>query len=165
MTRRSRSGFTLLEVMGAVAILGLVAASLMTASINSARISGDARDRMAASLLADSLLAELETAAARGDGSVSALAGERAIDGFDVAVAVTPFDPATLGLEPLVDRERGGPPAAALAADPRGPAPLSWMRIDVTSIGGVEVTRTSIAFDPTASAALAELADRNEGAE
>jgi prepilin-type N-terminal cleavage/methylation domain-containing protein len=56
---RSR-GFTLLEVLVAVAVLGLLYTALAGVAIQGLRAEGESHRRLEASLLADSLLAELE---------------------------------------------------------------------------------------------------------
>lgn len=55
-----RRGFTLLEVLGAVAILGISYVMLATASIQGLRAVGESQRRLEASLLADRILTELE---------------------------------------------------------------------------------------------------------
>ena len=165
MNRRDAAGFTLLEVMGAVVILGIVATSLMTASINSTRIAGDARDRLRASLLADSIVAEIESTATSPGGAAAVDTGDREIDGYTVSVSVDPVDAASIGLEGLVARERGEPEAAVLAGDPRGGAPLSRVRVIVKSPSGIETTRVTFSFDPSAAPGLAELAEATAYAE
>jgi prepilin-type N-terminal cleavage/methylation domain-containing protein len=60
--RRNQTGFTLVEVLGAVAILGLSYIMLATSAIQGLRIIGESQRRIEASLLADQLLAEIEIA-------------------------------------------------------------------------------------------------------
>lgn len=55
-----RLGFTLIEVLGAVAVLGISYMMLATASIDGLRMIGQSTRRSDASLLADRLLAEIE---------------------------------------------------------------------------------------------------------
>ncbi len=64
--RRSRAGFTLLEVLGAVAILGISYAVLVTVAIQGARAIGESQRRLDASLIADVQLTEIELAAELG---------------------------------------------------------------------------------------------------
>lgn len=59
-TRALRAGFTLLEVLGAVAILGISYIMLATASIQGLQAIGQSQRRIEASLLADQTLVELE---------------------------------------------------------------------------------------------------------
>ena len=60
------SGFTLLEVLGAVAILGVSYIVLATTSIQGLKAIGGGQRRIEASLLADKAVAELEVAAETG---------------------------------------------------------------------------------------------------
>jgi len=55
-----RRGFTLIEVLGAVAVLGITYMMLATASISGLRMIGESSRRSDASLLADRLLSEIE---------------------------------------------------------------------------------------------------------
>ncbi len=64
--RRNRAGFTLFEVLGAVAILGISYTLLATVAIQGARAIGESQRRLAASLIADEQLAEIELAAELG---------------------------------------------------------------------------------------------------
>lgn len=69
MNRRSSStarGFTLLEVLGAVAVVGLVFTVLATGAIRSLRAEGVNQRRMRAALLADQTLFDIETGLASG---------------------------------------------------------------------------------------------------
>jgi len=60
--RRNKAGFTLVEVLGAVAILGLSYMMLATSAIQGLRMIGESQRRIEASLLADETLAEIEIA-------------------------------------------------------------------------------------------------------
>jgi hypothetical protein len=64
---RGASGFTLLEVLGAVAVMGISYALLATVAIESLRSVGDSQRRIDASLLADEKLAEIELAVELGE--------------------------------------------------------------------------------------------------
>ncbi len=61
-----RQGFSLLEVLAAVAILGLWYVVLATISIQGLRAEGESNRRLRASLLADEVLADLEIQLNRG---------------------------------------------------------------------------------------------------
>ena len=65
-SRHARGGFTLFEVLGAVAIMGISSVLLFTVAIQSVRAIGDSQRRIEASLIADERLAELELAAELG---------------------------------------------------------------------------------------------------
>ena len=146
------NGFTLLEVMGAVLILGLIGTSLMTATLESTRRTGEARDRLTASLLADSALAD---ARARRDlGTLAAGNDQSDQSGFQVSVRTTPLDAAALGFAPLMERERDEPPAEALSANGRAAPPLYEIRVEVTAQNALVAERTSYLFDGQASQAL-----------
>lgn len=60
--RRNRAAFTLIEVLGAVAILGLSYIMLATSAIGGLRIIGESQRRIQASLVADQALTEIELA-------------------------------------------------------------------------------------------------------
>jgi prepilin-type N-terminal cleavage/methylation domain-containing protein len=57
---RAQRGFTLLEVLGAVLVLGLLYSVLAEAAIQGLRAEGESRRRLEASLFADELLSEIE---------------------------------------------------------------------------------------------------------
>lgn len=166
--RRGRrpAAFTLLEVMAAVAVLGLVYVVIARVAIEGLMREGDAQRRLRASLVADRVLAELE-GALRSGGAAQLGRSEFEEDGFSVVVDVSPLDPAGFGLAPLLEaapvgraltpgtRREGGPPAL-FAAPARGAAPallsahvrIAWME----GIAVQEVTRTTFFFDALAAA-------------
>jgi prepilin-type N-terminal cleavage/methylation domain-containing protein len=63
---RARRGFTLLEVLGAVLVLGLLYSVLAEVAIQGLRAEGESRRRLEASLFADELLSEIEASLAAG---------------------------------------------------------------------------------------------------
>ena len=153
---------TLLEVLGAVVILGLVGVSVITSSMDSSLDAAHARDLLTASLLADDALAELETRAAAGGIPLGTQETER--DGFRIAVTTAAADVgALLAARQAGDRELG---PATLFQEPRSGRPaLLELRVDVSLSGEVVTQRTSFAFDPTASSELQALApEEDEGA-
>jgi prepilin-type N-terminal cleavage/methylation domain-containing protein len=87
---RASRGFTLLEVMAAVAILGLVYAVLARAATQGVMAEGESRRRMEAALLADERLADLETRLATGEILPDGSQAEQS-DEFQIAVEIEPF--------------------------------------------------------------------------
>ena len=59
----ANAGFTLFEVLGAVAIMGISYALLATVAVQSVRSIGESQRRIQASMMADDQLAEIELAA------------------------------------------------------------------------------------------------------
>ena len=156
---RARTGFTLLEVLGAVVILGLVGVSLITSSMNATVLAGQARDRLVASLLADGVLADLELEAAAGRLVPGTSENDR--DGFRIAVTVSAADLGPLARGTPAERDAG---PAALLEDTRGAPPsLLQLHVEVTDSGGLVVERTSFMFDGTASPELQALAPLEDG--
>jgi len=88
--RSSKSAFTLLEVMAAVAILALSYTTLASSGIIGLQREGEARRRIEASLVADAELAEIETQLEAGI-SPPLDENEHEADGFTISIAVTPF--------------------------------------------------------------------------
>lgn len=168
--RRRGAGFTLLEVLAAVAILGIVYAVVARGAIQGLLVEGNASRRLRASLLADRALNDLELTLAAGDsprvGSTEAVEEE-----FTVVVDVTPFDAASL--LPAGAPEGGRPSSSPssyqlLQPSARGSVPsLLEIGVIVTWIEGVtpqQVTRTSFAFDLNAAAPYLEgLSDEEQG--
>jgi len=88
---RPRLGFTLLEVMAAVALLGTAYTVLGGAGIQGLQHEGESRRRIQASLLADALLAELEASA--DTGLVAQPGKDQRHEGeFTVEIEVAPLD-------------------------------------------------------------------------
>jgi prepilin-type N-terminal cleavage/methylation domain-containing protein len=106
---RRRGGFTLLEVMAAVLVLGLVYTALSTAAMEGLRSEGISRRRTQASLLADRWLSELEMQLALGQVPESG-EQEEDVENFRIGVRVAPYDPTPL-LEAIerAEKERGLP--------------------------------------------------------
>ncbi len=168
-TRRVGAGFTLLEVMAAVAIFGLVYVVIARVAIGGLGLEGDAERRLRASLLADRALTEIEIAL-RAGAAPRLGRTERSEDEFRVAVDVAPLDPAQLGLaEALAPPATGAALGAGTGATPApslltpapgsGAAALLGLEVHVRwDEGGVEqeVVRTSFALDLAAAAPLLE---------
>ena len=158
---RGRAGFTLLEVLGAVVILGLVGVSLITSSMNATILAGQARDRLVASLLADGVLADVELEAAAGRLIPGTSENER--DGFQIAVTVSAADLGALTGGTPAEHERGEGPAAGLEDTRGAPPSLLELHVEVTDSSGLVVERTSFMFDGTASPELQALAPIDAG--
>jgi len=93
--RRSDPGFTLLEVMAAVAIVAIVFTMLARTANEGVHAEGISKRRLEASLLADRVLADFEQQVATGTApEVGQTEFEE--DGFAVLVDVTAFDLAGL---------------------------------------------------------------------
>jgi prepilin-type N-terminal cleavage/methylation domain-containing protein len=179
-TRPSR-GFTLLEVLAAVAVLALVYTALAQAAMQGLAHEGDASRRLRASLLADQALAEIEAQlAAQAPLNVGLIEAEE--EEFAVHVEVRPYDglgalalvageaaAALLGKgQDLEGAKPGGPSFQLLTAQPGAPTPLLEVEIRVGWVEGgfdQEVTRTTFAADPVAVAAALEGLTPAEGAE
>jgi prepilin-type N-terminal cleavage/methylation domain-containing protein len=91
MSTRSRDGFTLLEVLAAVAVLALVYTALAQAAMQGLSHEGDASRRLHASLLADQALAEIEGQLAVGAAPPAGLT-EAEQEEFAIRIEVRPFD-------------------------------------------------------------------------
>jgi prepilin-type N-terminal cleavage/methylation domain-containing protein len=116
---RSHGAFTLLEVLAAVAVLGLVYSILATSAIQGLRAEGDAGRRLRASLLADQRISDIEAQIAAGQ--LPAIGEtESEADEFVVRIEVKPLDlqiaetKASKRAKERLDR--------AVAAKPKGPS-------------------------------------------
>ena len=158
---RSRAGFTLIEVMGAVAILGLSYILLATSAIEGLRIIGDSQRRIEASLIADQTLAEIEIAAAIGQ-PIDVDYDEREVGPFLVEIEILDLE------EEFEEREIADDPEDLLAflnAEAKGPfAPLRDVNLLLGYLREVhitirwrdaadekKVTRTAYIYDQQAS--------------
>jgi prepilin-type N-terminal cleavage/methylation domain-containing protein len=175
-----RSGFTLLEVLAAVAILAIAYMQLGSSGVMGLRHEGEARRRIAASLAADSVLTEIE-------GSIEAgtvpPAGEQEHEenGLRISVKIDPFTLEVPDEQPA-DGHRigqaksrlGGDAATQPLAGPsllggeRGaPPPLRRIEVRVAwdeGFGEMAVTRVTYALDAEAASgtlgALAQAAQQ-----
>jgi prepilin-type N-terminal cleavage/methylation domain-containing protein len=171
MWKRPSRGFTLLEVLAAVAVLALVYTALAQAAMQGLAHEGDASRRLRASLLADQALAEIEAQlAAQAPLTVGLIEAEE--EEFAVHVEVRPFELGALALRAgeaaaallgqgrdLEGARSGGPSFQLLSAQPGAPAPLLEVEVRVGWVEGgfeQEVTRTTFAADPVAVAAALE---------
>jgi len=176
-TRRGR-GFTLLEVMAAVAVLGILTTVLVRVASQGMASQGDARRRLEASLLADQVLLERETAWKAGE-PLQMGGAEDAREGFTVIVDVAPLDPAALGFGGALEPPPGAPlqgrgaprgrqaPSLFGGGGPDQPPILGFVTVVVSWMEGAQeqaVTRPSSALDRQAAAPLlAPLAPQDEG--
>ena len=164
---RGRAAFTLLEVLAAVAILGIVYAVLAGVAIDNLRTEGDTARRLLASLAADRALVAVETLIEAGAvpplGSYGAedldlLEADEDESGLLVRIAVTPFE------STLVERAAEADPRPATGPSLLTPVygvPSPLRRIEVTVLwtdGPLErsVSRTTFALDPAAALPLLE---------
>jgi prepilin-type N-terminal cleavage/methylation domain-containing protein len=164
--RRHSPGFTLLEVLAAVAVLGLVYVVVARGAIEGLQTQGDAGRRLRASLLADRTLSELELAVAAG-AAPEIGETEASEEEFAVVVEVAPFDlagllaalpvaegqpvPSTDALQIFQPSHRGGAPALLSIV-----VRVAW----IEGVSAREVTRTSFAFN---AAPVAQALDAIEG--
>jgi prepilin-type N-terminal cleavage/methylation domain-containing protein len=160
--RLPRAGFTLLEVMAAVAVLGLVYVVVARVAIQGLQTEGDASRRLRASLLADRALSDLELELA---GGAAPRVGETETseEEFTVVVEVSPFDIGSILQDEGGESQRAPAPTSTLqllSPSARGGIPtLLSIVARVTWIEGVserEVTRTTFVFDAEAAAPLLE---------
>jgi prepilin-type N-terminal cleavage/methylation domain-containing protein len=153
MTPRSR-GFTLLEVMAAVAILGIVFSVLAETAIQGLRAEGRSARRMEASLLADQRLIDLEIELDAGTPPEEGRQ-ESEEDDYFVVVEVRPF-------------QLPQPPNPEAAVNPAGDEPISEglqslreIRITVSWLEGqseMSVSRTTYGYDAEAFASALPVA-------
>ena len=88
--RSSEGGFTLFEVLGAVAILAILYTTLSTVAIRALRSEGESRRMLEASLLADWELSEFELELETGAAPEIGTTVSEGDDGFTVRWDVTP---------------------------------------------------------------------------
>jgi prepilin-type N-terminal cleavage/methylation domain-containing protein len=156
MNRRSpsQSAFTLLEVLAAVAILGVLYVVLADVAIQGLRAEGRSRRRMEASLVADRALSEIESEIEAGGFPELGRLPETEEDMFRIAVEVRPYSIPPLGGTAEAGSDTGSPPEAGVLAS------LREIELTVTWLDGEDeqqVVRTTYAFDAaTASSQLLE---------
>jgi general secretion pathway protein I len=169
----SARGFTLLEVLVAVALLGLVVSVLAGSAIQGMGYEGDAARRTRASLIADQALWQIEGMLALGAPPQPRHEESVEAEEYRLLVDVRPLDLTEAGLAALLapPAEKSGSeaPEPAPAAAPGSAAaltPLYLVQIRVAWTEGLrelEVTRSTFAFDGSA-AAQALGASQQEGA-
>jgi len=173
--RISNGGFTLFEVLGAVAVLAILYTTLSTVAIRGLRSEGESRRMLEASLLADWELSafelELQTGAAP---EIGITKSEEEEDGFTVTWEVTPFQAQIFKTALDKKREKNAAnPAAQTAPVPVGqvgatdgvapPFLRVELRVSWFEAGNERsVTRTIFAVDEDAAAKFAAASVLNE---
>ena len=150
MNRRSpsRSAFTLLEVLAAVAILGILYVVLADVAIQGLRSEGRSRRRMEASLLADLALSEIEIEIETGALPELGHLAEREQDIFRVNREDRPYRIPLLDESAEVESGTGSPPEGGILAS------LREIELTVTWLEGMDelkVVRTTYIFDTVAA--------------
>jgi prepilin-type N-terminal cleavage/methylation domain-containing protein len=161
--RRSERGFTLIEVMAAVAVVAIVFTTLARVASQGLQSEGTSKRRFEASLLADAALAEIEAQLAEG---IAPEIGRSEIEEglFDVVVDVSAFDLSSVIPAGAVTSEEapgGGPAAPSLLGGP-DETPVRAIAVAVSWTEGVNelrVTRATYGIDLAALQALASAAE------
>ena len=163
-----RRGFTLLEVLAAVAVLAIVYTVLAGSAMQGLANEGESYRRLQASLIADRYLAGIEAGLAAATPELGVTESEEG--DFAVAVETRPFDLAALaaaaqdtegvrGARPTGGEAVGGGVPFQLLVAPRDgtPPPLVEIQIAVRWLEGNQeqmVTRTTFAADQRVLAPL-----------
>ncbi len=165
--RISDGGFTLIEVLGAVAILAILYTTLASVAIRGLRSEGESRRMLEASLLADWELSEFELELETGAAPEMGVTRSEEEDGFTVTWEVTPFQIAIFesSSEPEQRRKASNPagqqapiPAGQSGAANAGAMPFLQVELRVSWFeAGNErsVARTIFAVDEDAAAKFA----------
>jgi prepilin-type N-terminal cleavage/methylation domain-containing protein len=165
--RSSDGGFTLFEVLGAVAILAILYTTLSTVAIRGLRSEGESRRMLEASLLADWELSEFELELQTGAAPEIGTTRSEGEDGFTVTWEVTPFQTKIFKTALEKEQERNAAnPTAQTAPAPAGQAGATdavappFLRVELWVSwfeAGNErsVTRTIFAVDEDAAAKFA----------
>ena len=170
-SRKRDAGFSLLEVLGAIAILGIWFAIISEIAMLGLRNEGRSHRAMLASLVADEVLAEMEIAMLTGQWpEISTDEQER--DGYTVRTDVQPYDlqlpPPETGRRADAAANQGGSPFTHLGgSSANADSPLLSVKIEVVWFEGSgedSVTRETFAVDPSQAAqALAALGAQQQG--
>lgn len=167
MSSKRRSGFTLLEVLASVAILGIVYTMLSGVAARWLGAEGEARRRMLATLHADRALAEIEAQVAAG--TLPPPGENETQDENEIYRVLTRVQDFPIPVEICASLEEKRPAKAPTlcGAAPGGPSYLR--RIDVVvgweeSGQPLEVQRSTLAFDYLAAAPVLAAIPRSDGA-
>ena len=153
--RRAERALTLLEVLAAVALLGILYTFLAKAATQGVRSEADSRRRMEASLLADATLAEIETQLAIGE-ALQLERTESENEDFRVSVDETPVEQPGWLLRGLSQPDPATPSGFAPGA---AGAPSLLQRVEVRVVwdDGIferSAERLTFAFDTQEAQAL-----------
>ena len=175
--RNSDGGFTLIEVLGAVAILAILYTTLSTVAIRGLRSEGESRRMLEASLLADWELSEFELELQTGAAPEIGIIEFEEEDGLTVTWEVTPFQTKIFKTDLEKEQERNAAnPAAQTAPIPAGQAGATdavapaFLRVELR-VSWLEagnersVMRTIFAVDEDAAARVAAAGAVIEGSE
>ena len=156
--RHRERGFTLLEVLAAIALLGILYTVLAGVAIQGLRSEGLSRRRLEASLLADRHLVELDleidAGGVPGEGVVESEEGD-----FVVTTTVEPYE---IPLPPREDGEESEAVISLLGAlSPGAEAPVRRIEVKVSWLepgGERSIRRVTFGFDLSSVADLLEAA-------
>jgi len=145
---RLSQGFTLIEVLGAVAVLAILYTMLAGVAIQALRAEGESQRRMEASLIASERLSTVEAASAMGSAPPPGEESEQ-VEIFNVETQVRPVEQGTLGFG---DDPEDQAVAALLFPPDNGSASAALVEIEILvtwSEGDreMEVRRTTYAMD------------------
>ena len=169
--RSAERGLTMLEVLGAAALLAFAYIALTRSEIEGLRSEQEANRRLQASLLADERLADLELAIGAGTAPPLGKSEQETEEPFRVLTEVRAFEPPKREEAPNPLLREGSLAArhAERAVDPNAPSlfaepkpgdtnpPLRTVEVVVAWDEGIyerEVRRTTFVLDPVAAEAL-----------
>jgi len=152
-----RRGFTLLEVLAAVAILGIWYMVAATIAMQGLRAEGQSQRQIRASLIADEVLADLESDFALAS-PPPAQDDETERDEFTIRVEIKPYE---LTLPGSAQTKNAPTPALEKLAGSGGHSVLSQVRVEVRWADGVDeqsVIRETFGLDLGPAAAALQAA-------
>ena len=153
--RKSELGFTLFEVLGAVALLAIVYITLATAAMRGLRSEGISQRIFKASLIADWELGEFETKLRQGLIPELGFTEGSEEEGFVVSWEVTPLEPPFPIAGSKLETEDENPLAAAIfTPSSNGEPAFVQIQLTVSWFEGAQehsVTRTTVAVDQEAA--------------